>query len=232
MNKELYELSYSLKKEMRQRVLSIVCMLVAVYIVINLILAFVIFPVRQVSVSMESDVGRNSCIMFSPLKKHFGRGAVVLVNPLDSEDVPFLKKAGSSFVSFVTAGQVSAGNMNNLVGKERQIRRVVGLPGDTIYMRDYVLYIKPRGEKYFLTEFELAEKSYNVNVSTNPAGWDNSIGVIGSFEEMTLGRNEYFVLGDSRISCIDSRLWGPLKKDDVCAGAVLQYFPFSRLSLF
>ena len=70
--------------------------------------------------------------------------------------------------------------MNNLVGKERQIRRVVGLPGDTIYMRDYVLYIKPRGEKYFLTEFELAEKSYNVNVSTNPAGWDNSIGVIGS----------------------------------------------------
>ena len=101
MNKELYELSYSLKKEMRQRVLSIVCMLVAVYIVINLILAFVVFPVRQVSVSMESDVGRNSCIMFSPLKKHFGRGAVVLVNPLDSEDVPFLKKAGSSFVSFV-----------------------------------------------------------------------------------------------------------------------------------
>ena len=232
MNKELYELSYSLKKEMRQRMLSIVCMLVAVYIVINLILAFVIFPVRQVSVSMESDVGRNSCIMFSPLKKHFGRGAVVLVNPLDSEDVPFLKKAGASFVSFVTAGQVSAGNMNNLVGKERQIRRVVGLPGDTIYMRDYVLYIKPRGEKYFLTEFELAEKSYNVNVSTNPAGWDNSIGVIGSFEEMTLGRNEYFVLGDSRISCIDARLWGPLKKDDVCAGAVLQYFPFSRLSLF
>ena len=75
MNKELYELSYSLKKEMRQRVLSIVCMLVAVYIVINLILAFVVFPVRQVSVSMESDVGRNSCIMFSPLKKHFGRGA-------------------------------------------------------------------------------------------------------------------------------------------------------------
>ena len=62
MNKELYELSYSLKKEMRQRVLSIVCMLVAVYIVINLILAFVVFPVRQVSVSMESDVGRNSCM--------------------------------------------------------------------------------------------------------------------------------------------------------------------------
>lgn len=232
MNKELYELSYSLKKQMRHRVLVIVLTVAVICIAIHLILSFVVFPVRQVSVSMESDIGKNSCIFFSPLKKKLGRGSVVLVKPRDKESQPFLQNISASFISFVTAGQVSIWNLNHRVGKEYQIRRIIGVPGDTIYMRDYVLYIKPRGENYFLTEFELVEKSYNVSISTNPAGWDNAVGVIGSFDEMTLGKNEYFVLGDSRVSCIDSRLWGTLGKDEIRAGALLQYFPLGKLKLF
>lgn len=232
MNKELYELSYSLKKQMRHRVFVIVLTVAVIYIAIHLILAFVIFPVRQVSVSMESDIGKNSCIFFSPLRKGLERGSVVLIQPLDTEELPVLKKVADTFIRFVTAEQVSIFNLNHRVGKECQIRRIIGMPGDTIYMRDYVLYIKPRGEKFFLTEFELVEKSYNVNISTNPAGWDTSVGVIGSFDEMTLDKNEYFVLGDSRVTCIDSRQWGALGRDDIRAGALLQYFPLNKLKLF
>lgn len=232
MNKELYELSYSLKKQMRHRMLVIVLTIAVMYIAIQLIRMFVVFPVRQVSVSMESDIGRNSCIFFSPLRKGLGRGSVVLVKPLDKEEQSVLQKAADSFVSFVTAGQIPVFNLNHRVGKEYQIRRIIGIPGDTIYMRDYVLYIKPRGENYFLTEFELVEKSYNVSISANPAGWDTSVGVIGSFDEMTLGADDYFVLGDSRVSCIDSRLWGTLGRDDIRAGALMQYFPLGSLKLF
>ena len=118
------------------------------------------------------------------------------------------------------------------MGDQFLIRRVIGMPGDTIYMRDHVLYIKPQGDKHFLTEFELIKKSYNINVLASPAGWDNLIGVTGSFEEIVLGENEYFVLGDNRNSCIDSRLWGVVPKSDIKATALFCYFPFSKLRLF
>lgn len=232
MNKELYELSYTLKKELQQKILSIFFTLFSIFLVINLILSFLIFPVRQVSVSMESDISKNSCILFSPLVKKCERGDVVLVKPRNKEKKTMLMKISNTLLMFVTARQFSMNNIENLSGNEYQIRRIVALPGDTIYMRDYIMYIKPSGENFFLTEFELVDKSYNINILTNPANWDNTLGVVGSFDEITLGSNEYFVLGDSRNCSFDSRMWGTLSKDDIKASAIFQYIPINKIRLF
>lgn len=231
MNKDLYELSYSAKKDFNKKVFHIVLFVVLIYLSINLILNFVVFPLRQKSVSMEPDIIENSCIFFTPLKGR-SRGDVVLLEPFTEEKLNFLSKMSDLFVRFFTAQQFSIYRDKKLMGDQFLIRRVIGMPGDTIYMRDHVLYIKPQGDKHFLTEFELIKKSYNINVLASPAGWDNLIGVTGSFEEIVLGENEYFVLGDNRNSCIDSRLWGVVSKSDIKATALFCYFPFSKLRLF
>ena len=231
MKKELYEISYSLKKEARHKAFSIVATVALVFVVLNLILHFAIFSVRQTSDSMENGVVKNSCILFFPYKK-IQRGSVVLVKPKGVAELSCIEKIANPFLTFFTAQQISFSKIHNLMGSESQIRRVIALPGDTIYMRDYVLYIRPRGEKFFLTEFELIDRAYDVNITASPALWDSSLGVIGSFEEMTLGSDEYFVLGDSRNGAFDSRLWGPVKRENIEASALFQYFPLTEIKIF
>ncbi len=232
MNKEIYELSYSMKREMEKKVSFFVMLFISVFIIINLVINFLIFPVLQRSVSMQPDIQKDSYILFSPLDTKINRGDVVLLDCKDSEKVSFGKKIVSIIVRFFTAQQISTENLNGKMGKNQTIRRVAGVPGDTIYMRDYVLYVKPKGEQFFLTEFELVKKPYNIDIDTAPASWDYTLGVAGSFDEIELGPSEYFVLGDKRTSCVDSRLWGAVQKSDIKAVAIVLLFPFSNVRLF
>lgn len=182
---------------------------------------------------MNPDIPENSFVMLSPIVQKLNRGDVVLVDlNKSSEKQPFIKKCVNVVVRFFTAQQIVPGKNNDYPGKEKKLRRVIGIPGDTIYMRDYVLYIKPAGDKHFLTEFETSEKTYNVTFFVAPGEWDSSIGVKGSFDEIVLGPQEYFVLGDNRKSCDDSRLWGCVSNNEINAKALFCYFPFNKLKLF
>lgn len=232
MNKELYDLSYSLKRELQHKVLFVILVILLVFLTLNLILNFILFPAKQVSASMEGDIAKGSVIMFCPLIRHYERGNVVLMKPRRQNPPSIFHTLLNSCLLFITGRQFSLDSIDGLVGSEYQVRRVIGMPGDTIYMRDYVLYIKPKDSKYFLTEFELIKRAYNTHINTNNAMWDTSIGVIGSFEERKLGPSEYFVLGDSRNGAIDSRLWGTVTPHEIKAKALFTYFPFTHLKLF
>lgn len=233
MNSKLEKYSYSIKKERQRKTLNFLIFFIIVFILINIVISFLLFPVRQVSDSMSPDLPENSLVLVSPLAKNIERGDVVLMNPKDKLNTltPF-KKNIDLIVRFFTAQQINIYEKNNLPGSKQKLRRVVGVPGDTFYMRDYVLYIKPAGQKHFLTEFEITDQSYNVTFYVAPGTWDSSIGVKGSFDEMTLGPGEYFVLGDNRKACDDSRIWGAVTTKDFKAKSVLCYFPFKNIKLY
>ena len=181
---------------------------------------------------MIPDVAEKSVVMVSPIAGNYQRGDLVLLEPRYSKKNNFFLSQADFFVRFFTAQQLSLFEENNLPSSKSHIRRIVGMPGDTIYMRDYVLYIKAAGERHFLTEFEIVEEPYNVTFYVPPADWDTEIGVKGSFEEITLGYNEYFLLADNRKASDDSRLWGPVKKDEISAKVLMCYFPFRNFKLF
>lgn len=229
---KLEQYSYSARKEKQRKIFSIVSICLIVFIVIHLTLSFVIFPVNQTSNSMAPDVVDNSLLMVTPLPLKVKRGDVVYIAPRTSKEMNFAKKTANLLTKFFTAQRFNLENNNNFPGTQNEIRRVIGMPGDSYYIRDYVMYIKPAGQNHYLTEFEVCKKKYNVNFSVAPSNWDSSIGVKGYSDEYTLGPDEYFVLGDNRKTCSDSRLYGPVTADEIKGKALFTYFPFNKIKFY
>ena len=97
------------------------------------------------------------------------------------------------------------------------IKRVVGLPGDHVLIRDHHVLING---------VALAEPYVDTWVTTPnwPAQPDQVDG-----EAVPAG--SYFVLGDNRDHSSDSRLFGYITKDQISARAVVRLWPFRRWEL-
>lgn len=92
------------------------------------------------------------------------------------------------------------------------IKRVIGLPGETVY-------IDESGNIYI--DDELLEEEYGKEVIKDPGR---------AYSPITLGDDEYFVMGDNRNNSSDSRdpSVGNIKRDNIIGRAWLRLWPFSR----
>ena len=230
-NSDLYSISYKMKKERRRKILLWIFNILGIVILLNLILSFLIFPVRERSNSMTPDIPQKSMLFVTPIIPEIKRGDVLRIDKdslLDS--IP--KKILNSVIRCFTFQQKGLYSDSDHLSSKMALRRVVGVPGDTIYMKNFIVYVKPEGEKHFLSEFELTEKPYDIEVFNLPAEWDESIGLKSEFSPVTLGPNEYYLLADNRFSSMDCRYWGIIKKADVIAKTLVLYFPFTKIRLF
>lgn len=225
-NNNIYEISYSLRQERRRFIRRAVFFVAAFFITMNSILTFVICPIEQKSRSMEPNVPGNTFVFATPLGGKIKRGEIVLVAPR-AKTLSFKQKAADFLFGAATLQKV-----HPWTNEKSLMRRVVALPGDTIYMKDFILYAQPKGQKHFFTEFELNQVPYSVDITAPPAGWSPEIGVRGSFDKITLDENEYYVLGDNRLSCSDSRIFGKVKGSSIQKRVLMIFFPFKRAKIF
>ena len=93
---------------------------------------------------------------------------------------------------------------------QRFIKRIIGLPGETIEIKDGVITIIKGQNTQALDETKYLPSSIQT--------WGNL--------EVTLKENEYFVMGDNREFSFDSRSWGPLLKEDLIGRVYVRVLPF------
>lgn len=90
-------------------------------------------------------------------------------------------------------------------GKTLFIKRIIGLPGETVWGKDGNVYIdgKVLKEGYLKEEME------------------------GSFEPFVVPEEAFFVMGDNRNNSLDSRYWEDhfVEKDEIVGRAELEYYP-------
>jgi signal peptidase I len=89
------------------------------------------------------------------------------------------------------------------------IKRVIGLPGDTITVDSTSV----RVDGVLLNEPYISERA-------NPQG-----------QRWTVPVNSYFVMGDNRPASDDSRDWGYVPRDDIVGKAVIVYWPLGSWEL-
>lgn len=101
------------------------------------------------------------------------------------------------------------------------VKRIIGLPGDTIVYKNDKLYINGTyyDEKYLNKKYlEEAKAKYQTELFTNDF-------------EITLNEDEIFVLGDNRLQSADSRTLGTFKYEDIIGKKGLVIFPFKNMNL-
>lgn len=101
--------------------------------------------------------------------------------------------------------------------KDALIKRVIGLPDETVKINDGLVSIfnatNPNG--FILDEKYLGQNTFtsgNINV--------------------TLGSDQYYVLGDNRAVSLDSRYFGPISKNQIIGRAWLRVWPFNTFQHF
>lgn len=90
---------------------------------------------------------------------------------------------------------------------QRYIKRLIGLPGETVTIRD---------GKVFINGSELLETYLDKSVTTYPAS------------DVTLRSDEYYLIGDNRDNSSDSRIWGTARRSDFIGKAFYIIYPFDR----
>ncbi|MCX5707335.1 MAG: signal peptidase I [Candidatus Omnitrophica bacterium] len=100
--------------------------------------------------------------------------------------------------------------------KKDFIKRLVGLPGETIEIKNGAIYINDKplldpifNQHYYYNRGDLALEGRKIVV---PEG-------------------SYFVLGDNSASSKDSRYWGFVPKDNILGGAMIIYWPPQRIRI-
>ncbi|MGG4554949.1 signal peptidase I [Paenibacillus humicus] len=94
--------------------------------------------------------------------------------------------------------------------KHYLVKRVIAAPGETVEIRDHVLYVNGQALNEPYTDVQIEDRD---------------------FTEIRLGENEYFVMGDNRRygRSKDSRSFGSVQKKDIVGRAEFVFWPVTKI---
>ena len=104
--------------------------------------------------------------------------------------------------------------------KDLWVKRVIGLPGETISYQDGILYVDNK---------EIEEPFLDKNHAEQVVKQQQLKTFTQDMAPVTLKDNEYFLMGDNRNNSMDSRSVGPFTRDKIIAKGMLIYSPIDKV---
>ena len=106
------------------------------------------------------------------------------------------------------------------------IKRIIGMPGDTVSLENGRVFITRPGEPAVrIEEPYVVTQADGTTAATLPSD-------VRGTSSWTVPDDSYFVMGDNRPSSQDSRVFGPISQDQILGRAWLRYFPLDHITVF
>jgi len=106
--------------------------------------------------------------------------------------------------------------------KKYFIKRIIGLPGETIEIKNNVVTICHSPCSLDKNKIVLEEPYIKLDKNSH----------LRSDSLVTLKDNEYYVLGDNRDVSSDSRIWGPVKRNLIAGRPFIRLTPINKIKIF
>jgi signal peptidase I len=110
-------------------------------------------------------------------------------------------------------------NLRSQGFKDAFIKRVIGLPGDKVEVREGSVYVNSQ---------RLSEKYVATGNLTSTDACSGEGGTAFLAKPATIPQNSFLVLGDNRSNSYDGRCWGLVDKGDLVGRAVFRFWPVNR----
>ena len=119
------------------------------------------------------------------------------------------------------------------------VKRLVGAPGDTLYMRDALLYVNGLPQRQGFAGATNRVDPAAANTADELFSWQHRIEVRGSrfgdppatpthdnWGPLLIPQAHFFMMGDNRYCSKDSRYWGVVPKDNVRGRPLIVYYSY------
>ena len=173
----------------------------------------------------------------------YQKGAVLANGYLSTGDHLFVDRIShylvglkrGDIVVFTTENIVSNGEKLSDTSGYYYVKRLVGLPGDTLKIVSNNLYVKPKNESEFRHIKEFSPKFEKIY--SGKGGYQGHSNIVGysmgnylknNFDTFTVPEDCYFMLGDNSKFSSDSRIWGVVPRHNIIGKAAFVFWPFSR----
>lgn len=156
---------------------------VFIIVIVVLIRTFIVTPVIVSGSSMDPTLKNGNILILNKLAKTYNRDDIVVID---------VKVNGK---------------------RERIVKRIIGLPGETVKYDNHILYIDGKRTH---DDFRMKTRDYDLSEYT---------------EYDKIPEGYYFVLGDNRTNSLDSRDYqvGLIKKSQILGKPILRIWPLNKI---